>query len=459
MMGTHVRCGTLFTGAEDLERKNQSLVVDDTGRLTYVGPADTAPKAGKGDSVLDYGDFFVMPGLQDVHTHLAYGNAKTEEDIDLYQPMEFRSIRGLFFAQKCLAAGYTSICSPGDAGQISLSVRNAIDFGLFDGPRVTAAGRYLTSRQGLTDWYPTWIGVPDTSIGRLVTSGDEAIEEIRVQVKNGVDCIKLALDGVQRRPDGELIAAFNQGETTAMVTEAQRLGRKVAVHARGREATLYAARAGVDLIFHAYYLDQECIDAILESGSAIGPTLTFPRNIVDFTRPTEPAYLKGRIGDVQREYETACANLRKAREAGIAFMTGTDSGFAVTPYGEWHAREIEIFVNDLGFTPAGALRAATAVTAGFMARGKSLGVLEPGRAADFIAVAGSPLKDVAILQDKARIRHVHIAGKRIAVPERGYDPRQVTDQAWTNWNDLYTQERVAELGIRPARQTPALQDS
>jgi imidazolonepropionase-like amidohydrolase len=457
-MATHVRCGALFTGKDDAERASQTLVVE-AGRLAYVGPTEAAPKMGKGDTVLDYGELFVMPGLQDVHTHLAYGNAKTEEDIDLYQPMEFRSIRGLFFAQKCLAAGYTSICSPGDAGQLSLSVRNAIDYGLFDGPRVTAAGRYLTTRQGLTDWYPTWIGVPDTSIGRLVTSRDEAIEEIRVQVKNGVDCIKVALDGVQRRPDGEFIAAFNQEEITAIVTEAHRLGRKVVVHARGREATLYAARAGVDLIFHAYYLDQECIDAILESGSAIGPTLTFPRNIVDFTRPTEPAYLKGRIGDVQREYETACANLRKAREAGIPFMTGTDSGFAVTPYGEWHAREIEIFVKDLGFTPAAALRAATAVTAGFMAKGGSLGVLEPGRAADFIAVAGSPLEDVAILQDKARIRHVHIAGKRLAVAERGYDPRQVTDQAWTNWNDLYTQDRVAELGIRPARAKPALQDS
>jgi hypothetical protein len=74
-------------------------------------------------------------------------------------------------------------------------------------------------------------------------------------------------------------------------------------------------------------------------------------------------------------------------------------------------------------------------------------------------VAGSPLKDVAILQDKARIRHVHIAGKRLAVAERGYDPRQVTDQAWTNWNDLYTQDRVAELGIRPARANPTLQES
>ena len=67
--------------------------------------------------------------------------------------------------------------------------------------------------------------------------------------------------------------------------------------------------------------------------------------------------------------------------------------------------------------------------------------------------------DVAILQDKARIRHVHLAGKRVAVPERGYDPRQVTDQAWTNWNDLYTQERVVELGIRPARASATLQGS
>jgi imidazolonepropionase-like amidohydrolase len=266
-----------------------------------------------------------------------------------------------------------------------------------------------------------------------------------------VDCIKVALDGVQRRSDGELIAAFNQEEIDAIVREAHRLGRKVVVHARGREATLYAARARVDLIFHAYYLDQECIDAMLESGSAIGPTLTFPRNIVDFTRPTEPAFLKGRIRDVQREYETACENLRKARRAGIPMMTGTDSGFAVTPYGEWHARELEIFVNDLGFTPAQALRAATQVTAGFMAKGAALGVLEAGRSADFIAVAGSPLENIALLQDKTRIRHVHLAGKRVEIPERGYDPREVTDQAWTNWNDLYTQARVAELGILPAR--------
>src|SRR6195256_5184925 len=260
-MTKHVHCGSFFAGNEDTEHKNWTLVIGDDGIIAYAGPRDTAPLPGPNATVVDYSGLFVMPGLLDVHTHLAYGNAKTEEEIDLYQPLEFRAIRGLFFAQKCIAAGYTSICSPGDAGQISLSVRNAINYGFFDGPRVTAAGRYLPTRPGLTDWYPTWIGVPDTSIGRLVTSKDEAIEEIRVQVKNGVDCVKLALDGIQTRPNGELIAAFTQDETTTMVTEAHRLGRKVVAPARGKEAVLYAAQAGVDLIFHATFLDDECIEA------------------------------------------------------------------------------------------------------------------------------------------------------------------------------------------------------
>jgi len=221
-MTTHVRCGTLFTGDETTTLTGATLGFGDDGKIAFVCDTAEAPPVGVHDTVLDYSGLFVMPGLLDVHTHLAYGNAKSEEDIDLYQPMEFRALRGLFFAQKVVAAGYTSICAPGDSGQISLSVRNAINFGLFDGPRVTAAGRYLTTRQGLTDWYPTWIGVPDTSIGRLVTNKDEAIEEIRVQVKNGVDCIKIAMDGIQTRDDGTLVAAFNQDETTTMVTEAHR---------------------------------------------------------------------------------------------------------------------------------------------------------------------------------------------------------------------------------------------
>src|SRR5438552_8389405 len=450
-MKTHVRCGTLFSAVDQEAKSGQTVVYDARGILEFVGPTEQAPKAASGEQVLDYSRHFVMPGLIDVHTHLAYGNAKSEEDIDLYSPLEFRALRGLFFAQKVAAAGYTAICSPGDAGQISLSIRDAIRAGLFDGPRVMAAGPYLTTHQGLTDWYPTWIGAPETSIGKLVTNINEAIEEVRRQVKNGVDCIKLALDGIQRRPDGELIAAFTQEETEIITRESHRLGRKVISHSVGREATLYAARAGIDLIFHGFDLDEECIAAMLKSGSFLCPTLTHPRNLIDFTQPHEPAAQKGRIEVTERRYRIGCANLKKAKAAGVPFLPGTDSRFAITPYGEWHAREPELFVDDLGFTAAGALRATTEAAARFMSGGENIGVLEPGRAADFIALDGSPLADIGILQDKSRLRAVYIAGKEYRMADRPYDPRKVTDFALTNWTDLYTQARVAELGARPRR--------
>ena len=446
-MKTFVRCGSLFTGTEDEPRAAEMLVYDHEGRITYVGSEAAAPRRGTGDRLIDHSGGFVMPGLIDVHTHLAYGNAKCEEDIDLYAPLEFRALRGMFFAQKVAAAGYTAICSPGDAGQISLSIRNAIRAGLFDGPRVMAAGPYITTHQGLTDWYPTWIGAPETSIGRLVTNIDEAVQEVRRQAKNGVDCIKIALDGIQRRPDGELIAAFTQDETDIIVRESHRLGRKAISHSVGREATLYAARAGVDLIFHGFDLDDACVAAMRQTGSMLCPTLTHPRNVIDFTQPHEPAAQKGRIAATEQRYRTGIANLKKAAAAGIPFLTGTDSGFAVTPYGEWHAKELELFVADLGFSPAAALRAATEVNARFMSGGGEIGVLEAGRAADFTVWDGSPLSDIRLLQDRSRLRAVYIAGKQVEFADRPYDPREVTDFSLANWTDLYTQARVAELGI------------
>lgn len=449
-MKTFVRCGELFTGREDEARAGAVLVFDEAGAIAFVGEEGEAPRRARSDRVLDYSKLFVMPGLIDVHTHLAYGNAKSEEDIDLYSPLEFRALRGMFFAQKMAAAGFTALCSPGDAGRISLSIRNAIRAHLFDGPRVMAAGPYVTTHQGLTDWYPTWIGAPDTSIGKLVTTSAEAVEEIRRQVKDGVDCVKIALDGIQRRDNGELVAAFTQDETEIMVREIHRLGKKAVAHARGREATLYAARSGVDLIFHANHLDGECIAAMLETGSALCPTMTQPKNVIEFTQPFEPAGQKGRPVAARREYDIGCGNWKKARAAGVPMMTGTDTGFAVTPYGEWNARELELFVDDLGFSPAAALRAATEVNAGFMTEGGRIGVLEPGRFADFLVLDFSPLADIGLLQERSHIRAVYIAGQEIKIAERGYDPRQVTDFALSNWTELYTRERVAELrGRRP----------
>src|ERR1700674_4426151 len=105
-MDKRLACGTLFDGLSGSPQKDATVIIED-GIVQYAGPAAKAPPPKPGEEMLDYSRFFVMPGLIDVHTHLAYGNAKTEEDIDLYGAMEFRAIRGLFFAQQVLAAGYT----------------------------------------------------------------------------------------------------------------------------------------------------------------------------------------------------------------------------------------------------------------------------------------------------------------------------------------------------------------
>lgn len=439
-----IRCASMFTGLENEARQNQTLIVEN-GTFTYAGPTAQAPASTSNDRTLDAGEHFVMPGLVDTHTHLVFGNAKSEEDIDLFASAEFRALRGMFFSQFVLAAGYTSIVCPGDAGSVSIAVRDAISANMFTGPRIAASSCVIANRQSLNDWFPSWVGTPSYFSGRLCTTAEEGIAEVRRQAKDGVDVVKIAMDGPHFRENGEHIAAYTQDETKAIVDEAHRLGKKVVTHAYGRESVLYAARAGVDVINHAFYLDDQCIEAILKSGSHIAPTLTFLRNTVEFSREYEPATTSGYNAGMARHFENGCRNLRKAREAGVPFMTGSDSGFAVTPYGEWHARELEIFVEHLGFTPAQALRCATSVSSRAMPRGHALGALEAGRKADFIFVDGSPLKDIRILQERERIRGVYLGGEKIEVSLRSYDPNKVSDFNTVKWNHIYTRERVRQL--------------
>ena len=445
-MARHITCGKLFTGLGDGAESNQTIVMDgDT--ISYVGPNAGAPKLAQDDEIIDHSDHFVLPGLIDMHVHLSYGNAKSEEDIDLYAPLEFRALRGLEAAQRVLAAGFTTMADPTTTGHVSLAIRDAIDAGLFPGPRISTSGRQITNRQGLSDWYPSWIGVPDTSIGVLCRDAAEGVAEIRLEVKDGVDFIKIAIDGDSMNPTTDvLVAGYDQDEMTAMVTEAHRLGKKVVVHARGAEGVLYSARAKADVIFHAAWMNDEGLEAVVENGCALCPSLSLVVNDIDFTRPGDGCYPA--FPDAhQHELDCARKSLPKAREAGVKFMLGTDSGFAVTPYGEWHARELEHYVKYLGFSPAEALKCATVNNGEFVRENGQVGSLKVGKLADILVINGDPLADIAVLQDRTRICEIIQGGETVQLDINANARRLRTEFSYDMWSDVYTQERISEIGM------------
>jgi len=309
---------------------------------------------------------------------------------------------------------------------------------MFPGPRITASGPALTTRQGLYDYFPSWIGVPAVSTGTLVTSRAEAIETIRRQTKDGVDIIKIAMDGIQGGNSGGLYAAFDQDETTAMVREAHRLGRKVVVHARGREGALYAARAGVDIIYHASRIDDEGIRAAAGEGSSICPSLLLLVNNIQYAQQDDPSY--DWWPNIQRrELVDASECLRNAYDAGVRFLTGSETGFAITPYGEWATRELSLMVSFLGIPAVDVLRMATSTNRVMLRDGDEYDCLAPGKFADLLVFNGDPLTDLTQLEDRTRNVAVWKAGSHVSLPDLPTDiPRHQSEASQGFWNRLYT---------------------
>jgi imidazolonepropionase-like amidohydrolase len=432
----------LFNGLDATAYADQVIVVEPDGVIGFVGPSRSAPRPEASDETIDYSQWFVMPGMIDAHVHLSYGNTQSAEQIDIYSPVEFRALRGLEGSQRMLAAGYTGLADPSTTGLVSLAIRDAIEAGLFTGPRISSAGRAILTAQGVDYFYPRWMKMPEHAVGFLMHNVGEGIAEIRQEIKDGVDFIKIAVDGDQLVAGTGLISGMTQEEVNVLVSEVHRLGRKVAMHARGAEGIRYAARAGVDFILHGSWMDEQGLEWALKNGCALCPTLSLIINTIEFTRPDDPAYAF--VPAQQRELEAAVENLGRAKAAGVPFMVGSEAGFAVTPYGEWPARELEYYVKYLGFSPAEALVSTTSVNARILRDGQRLGALAPGRIADLLAIDGNPLKDIALLQDRSRIKAIRMAGELVSLALRERPSRTWYETGNRFWERVYTRERVTQ---------------
>ncbi|WP_233827656.1 metal-dependent hydrolase family protein [Paraburkholderia sp. ZP32-5] len=404
--------GKLVFGSLDapLER---GCVVTEGERIAWVGSRDALPQqyAGPDWERIDLPGRTVMPGLIDGHTHISFGEARSEEELALYTPVEFRTLKAAWNARKVLQAGVTSAFDAATTYNIAQSVRDAIDSGMYEGPRFAVSGKQLTSHQGLEDSFPNGMEFPPGQAGVLVGSASDIVKMIRYQVKDGVDAIKVSGSNDSLiTPDSLDGAAFTDEEFVLIAKEAHRLGRMCNVHARSRDAIIAAAKAGFDVIYHASYIDEEGIEACLKSGSIICPTLPLLTNILEACDGKQ----SGLMDALQREYEAARTNLPRAYRAGIPFVQGSESGWSPIPYGHWHAREMEIFVKDFGFSTLEAIHAGTLGATRMLRRfGHEVGKLEAGRYADLLVIDGDPTVDITVLQKPSRFDFIFKGGKPV----------------------------------------------
>lgn len=362
--------------------------------------------------VIDASRCTVMPGLIDAHCHITFDEPRSNDELFFHRRYGLATLVASVNARKVLRAGFTSFFDADGVFEAGVDLRDAIEGGVVEGPRMTTGGNVLINCVGGTAARL----LPDSGTrgyARIVHTPDEIVTEIHRQVKQGVDWIKVHVSGQPIRPQpgqGE-IQTWRYDELRLVCDTAHQLGVPVVGHCRNASSTRDAALAGFDMILHATYMDEEAVQAVVDNKVPLVPTFTFQANLADYG---EAIGSEQRLRDLFRaEIVDSTAALRQAYDAGVPLLTGSESGFSLTPYGEWHYRELEVFVEYLGFSPLEAIRSATSEGAVALRKTGELGAITPGYLADIVIFDGNPLEDIRMLGDKNRFQSIIKDGKPI----------------------------------------------
>jgi imidazolonepropionase-like amidohydrolase len=382
-----VRAGHVLDVRTGKEPADQTIIVTD-GKITAIAPTASTPKQAD-DQEVDLRNLTVLPGLIDVHTHLTM-----DTNFDPYHELSTSAAKsaliGAHNAKVTLEAGFTTVRNVGANGYADIDLRDAINEGLVPGPHMQASGPAL----GITGGHCDNNLLPESYHlkGEGVADGIEAVQhKTREIIKYGADVIKIcATGGVLSKGDDPQASQYTLEELKAIVTDAHRLGRKVAAHAHGAQGILWAAQAGVDSIEHNSYINDEAIAVMKARGTYLVPTAY----LIDWMQENGklPAFYAQKMRDVSAVEK---ATAKKAIAAGVKIALGTDA--AVYPHG-LNGRELDVYVSQFGMTPLAALQTGTINAADLMGWSDKVGTLEPNKWADMIAVNGDPLKDVKLLE-------------------------------------------------------------
>ena len=404
-----IRNGTLIDGSGAAAAANTAVVIQGN-RISSVGELPCGVNLEDTDKVdvIDASGQWIMPGLIDGHCHLSFGMPAVQGYASARGTINpgFSAIRAATNAQTILRSGVTSVSIPGGTWFIEVGLRDAINAGLIEGPRIYTAGRFIITYGSIADSEPSWVGAPEHTYGVLANNVTDMITEVRRQTKHGVDFIKLA-DSTWG--DTQTIA---KEEISAVVEEAHRRNARISIHSRGAGSTKAAAEAGVDWIMHADLATEAELYAVAEAGVRIMPTMTFLFEALEVGK--EKGRSDAELDIIKRNADNAVTVLQTARSLGVQVMSGTDTGNSpVMPYGVLHAHEAEVMVKFGGYTPLEAITASTKDNAYSVGMEGELGVIEAGKLADLLILDADPLDDIRVLQGGKHLNSVIKDGRRV----------------------------------------------